>query len=88
MRGHWAHRSIAGLIAGLFLLLTVGMGEASHVCPVHDPMLAQAMASGGAHHAGEHAALGAHEQWRSGCRMATTSRDTTARTAVALDSRA
>ena len=62
MRGHWAYRSVAGLTIGFFLLLTVGMGEASHVCPVHDPMLAQAMASDGAHHAGEHAAMGAHEQ--------------------------
>jgi hypothetical protein len=40
---------------GFFLVLTVGMGEATHVCPVHDPLLTQAMAGGGMQHGGEHA---------------------------------
>ena len=61
MRGHWAYRSVAGIMIGFFLILTVGMGEASHVCPVHDPMLAEAM-SLGMHHGGGHGAMDAHEQ--------------------------
>ena len=53
---------------GVFLVLTVGMGEATHVCPVHDPMLAEAMATGSMHHGGgpaamdAQAAMGAHGQ--------------------------
>jgi hypothetical protein len=62
MRGHWAYRSVAGLMIGFFLVLTVGMGEATHVCPVHDPMLAEAMASGAMHHDGGLAAMDAQEQ--------------------------
>jgi hypothetical protein len=62
MRGHWAYRSVAGVMIGFFLLLTVGMGEATHVCPVHDPMLAKAMMAGGAHHGGDHSAMDAHGQ--------------------------
>lgn len=60
MRGHWAYRSVAGLVIGFFLTLTVGMGEATHVCPVHDPILAEVMAAGIAHHHGGHAAMSAH----------------------------
>ena len=62
MREHWAYRSVAGLMIGFFLVLTVGMGEATHVCPVHDPLLTQAMASGGMQHGGDHAAMGEHAQ--------------------------
>jgi hypothetical protein len=62
MRGHWAHRALAGFMIGIFLVLTVGMGEATHVCPVHDPLLAEAMAGGGMQHDGGHASMEAHEQ--------------------------
>jgi|GEM_PF-1424492 len=61
MRGHWAYRSVAGVMIGFFLLLTVGMGEATHICPVHDPVLAEAV-SGGAHHDASRAAMGGHQQ--------------------------
>ncbi|HEY9478628.1 MAG TPA: hypothetical protein VIP79_01000 [Gemmatimonadaceae bacterium] len=72
MRGHWAYRSVAGFMIGFFLILTVGIGEASHVCPVHDPVLAEVMATGSAHHGGGHAglaamgAMGAHQQMGAG----------------------
>jgi hypothetical protein len=56
MREHWARRSVAGVVLGLFLLLTLGVGEATHICPVHDPMLAAAM-----QHVA-HAPMAAHEQ--------------------------
>lgn len=62
MRGHWAYRSVAGVMIGFFLVLTVGMGEATHICPVHDPVLAEAMASGRLHHDGDRAAMDAHGQ--------------------------
>jgi hypothetical protein len=62
MRGHWAYRSVAGFMIGFFLILTAGMGEATHVCPVHDPMLAAAMSQGGMHHGGGNAAMSVHEQ--------------------------
>ena len=66
MRGHWAYRSVAGFLIGCFLVLTVGMGEATHVCPVHDPLLAEAMSSGGTHHGGGMATMNAHEQMELG----------------------
>jgi hypothetical protein len=59
MRENWARRSVAGALLGLFLLLTVGLGEATHICPVHDPALAAAMAAG-PHDA--HASMAGHEQ--------------------------
>jgi hypothetical protein len=51
---------------GFFLVLTLGMGEATHVCPVHDPMLAAAMSEGGMHHGGGNAAMNVHEQMEAG----------------------
>jgi hypothetical protein len=51
---------------GFFLILTVGMGEATHVCPVHDPMLATAMSQGAMHHGDANAAMDAHEQMETG----------------------
>lgn len=62
MRGHWSHRSMAGFMMGLFLFLTVGLGEAAHICPVHDPVLAGAVAASGSHDAGSHAAMDAHHE--------------------------
>jgi len=59
MRENWARRSVAGALLGLFLLLTVGVGEATHICPVHDPALAAAMAAG-PH--GARAPMAGHEQ--------------------------
>jgi hypothetical protein len=62
MRGHWAYRSVAGFMIGFFLILTVGMGEATHICPVHDPILAEAMSSGNMHHGGGMATMDAQEE--------------------------
>lgn len=61
MRDNWARRSVAGVVMGLFLLLTVGMGEATHVCPVHDPALAAA-AEAAAMHRAAHAPMPGHAQ--------------------------
>ncbi len=60
MRDHWARRSVAGVVLSLFLLLTVGMGEATHICPVHDPVLAGAMEAA-AQQYDAHASIGHHE---------------------------
>jgi hypothetical protein len=62
MREHWARRSVAGVVLGLFLLLTVGAGEATHICPVHDPVLAGAVASSAAMQHGTHAPMAGHQQ--------------------------
>ncbi|HEY9516800.1 MAG TPA: hypothetical protein VIQ74_14075 [Gemmatimonadaceae bacterium] len=58
MRGHWSHRSLAGFMAFLLLLLVVGQGE-RHVCPKHDPLLAHAVAVAAEAEAAAHAS--AHE---------------------------
>ena len=50
----------------IFLFLGMGLGEATHICPVHDAALAGAVGAGGAHDAGSHASMGAHEQMESG----------------------
>ncbi len=60
MRGNRARRPVAGALLGLFLLLTLGMGEATHICPVHDPALAAAMAAGAGD--GAHAPMAGHER--------------------------
>lgn len=53
-------------MVALFLFLAMGLGEATHVCPVHDPVLAEALAATGGHDAGGHAAMLAHEDMGSG----------------------
>lgn len=52
-------RAFAAVMAALLLLTVVGPGEATHVCPVHDPLLARAVAASAQAHAsnamhGEH----------------------------------
>lgn len=66
MRAHWSHRLMASITTVLFLFLTLGQGEAAHVCPAHEPLLAEAMAAGGLDGARSLAAAATHEHMAAG----------------------